>query len=162
MQDKKNIITHEGVKKYEEELEQLKKRLSVDIAQKIKEARQQGDLSENAEYDAAKDEQRDVAARIEELEKMLKNAEVVDVDEVDPSTINVGCKAKILDMEFNEEVEYDIVGSHEANSLEGKISNESPVGKALIGHQVGDVIEVETQAGILSYKVLHITKSNPQ
>ncbi len=162
MQDKKNIITHEGVKKYEDELEQLKKRLTVDIAQKIKEARQQGDLSENAEYDAAKDEQRDVAARIEELEKMLKNAEVVDVDEVDTSTINIGCKAKILDMEFDEEVEYDIVGSHEANSLEGRISNESPVGRALIGHKVGDVIEVETQAGLLSYKILHISKSNLQ
>ena len=158
MQDKKNIITHEGVKKYEDELEQLKKRLTVDIAQKIKEARQQGDLSENAEYDAAKDEQRDVAARIEELEKMLKNAEVVDVDEVDTSTINIGCKAKILDMEFDEEVEYDIVGSHEANSLEGRISNDSPIGAALMGREQGEKVTAVTPAGEFAYEILSVER----
>ena len=158
----KTVVTYAGLKALEDELQDLKVTKRKEIAEKLKEARAQGDLSENAEYDAAKDEQRDVAARIEELEKMLKNAEVVDVDEVDTSTINIGCKAKILDMEFDEEVEYDIVGSHEANSLEGRISNESPVGRALIGHKVGDVIEVETQAGLLSYKILHISKSNLQ
>ena len=117
-------------------------------------------MSENAEYDAAKDEQRDIEARIDELEKILKNAEVVDEDEIDLDKINVGCQVKILDMEFNEELEYKIVGSTEANSLKGKISNESPVGMALIGKKVGDVVDVETQVGVLKYKVLGIQRSN--
>ena len=117
-------------------------------------------MSENAEDDAAKDEQRDIEARIEELEKILKNAEVVVEDEVDLDKISIGCKVRILDMEYNEELEYKIVGSTEANSLKGKISNESPVGKALIGGKVGDTVEVETQAGILNYKVLEIQRSN--
>ncbi len=131
-----------------------------EVAEKIKEAREQGDLSENAEYDAAKDEQRDIEARIEELEKILKNAEVVVEDEVDLDKINIGCQVRILDMEFNEELEYKIVGSTEANSLKGRISNESPVGKALIGCKVGDQVEVETQAGMIQYKVLEIQRSN--
>ena len=131
-----------------------------EVAQKIKEAREQGDLSENAEYDAAKDEQRDIEARIEELEKILKNAEVVVEDEIDLDKINIGCQVRILDVEFNEELEYKIVGSTEANSLKGKISNESPVGKALIGSKVGDTVEVETQAGMIQYKVLEIQRSN--
>ena len=130
------------------------------MAQKIKEARAQGDLSENAEYDAAKDEQRDIEARIEELEKILKNAEVIDEDEVDTETISVGCRVKIRDMEFKEDLEYKIVGSTEANSLKGKISNESPVGKALIGAKKGETVKVETQAGVLKYKVLEIQRSN--
>ena len=160
MEAKKNILTYEGLKKYEEELQELKVVKRREVAQKIKEAREQGDLSENAEYDAAKDEQRDIEARIEELEKILKNAEVVDEDEVDLGRINIGCKVKILDVEYNDELEYKIVGSTEANSLKGKISNESPVGKALIGAKVGDVISVETPAGVFQYKVLEIQKSN--
>ena len=160
MEAKKNILTYEGLKKYEEELQDLKVVKRREVAEKIKEAREQGDLSENAEYDAAKDEQRDIEARIEELEKILKNAEVVDEDEVDLEVINIGCKVKILDVEYNEELEYKIVGSTEANSLKGKISNESPVGKALIGTKVGDVITVETQAGAFQYKVLEIQRSN--
>ena len=159
MQEKKNILTYEGLKRYEDELHELKVHKRQEIAQKIKEAREQGDLSENAEYDAAKDEQRDVEARIEELEKLLKNAEVVDEDEVDLDTINIGCRVKILDVEFNEELEYKIVGSTEANSLKGKISNESPVGKALIGKRVGDNVVVETQMGSISYKVLEIQRA---
>ena len=131
-----------------------------EVAEKIKEAREQGDLSENAEYDAAKDEQRDIEARIEELEKILKNAEVVVEDEVDLDKISIGCKVTILDMEFDEEMEYKIVGSTEASSLKGKISNESPVGKALIGKKKGDVVDVETQVGVLKYKVLGIERSN--
>ena len=131
-----------------------------EIAQKIKEAREQGDLSENAEYDAAKDEQRDIEARIEQIEKILKNAEVVVEDEVDLDKISVGCKVKVLDVEFEEEEEFKIVGSSEANSLGGKISNESPVGKALIGAKVGDTVQVETQAGMIEYKVLEIQRSN--
>ena len=159
MEAKKNILTYEGLKKYEDELQDLKVVKRREVAQKIKEARDQGDLSENAEYDAAKDEQRDIEARIEELEKILKNAEVVDEDEVDLEKINIGCQVKILDVEFDEELEYKIVGSTEANSLKGKISNESPVGKALIGAKVGDVINVETQAGVFQYKVLEIQRS---
>ena len=158
--EKKNILTYEGLKKYEDELQDLKVNKRQEVAQKIKEAREQGDLSENAEYDAATDEQRDIEARIEELEKILKNAEVVVEDEVDLKKINIGCSVKILDLEFCEELTYKIVGSTEANSLKGKISNESPVGKALIGHKVGDTVEVETQAGVFTYKVLGITRSN--
>ena len=160
MAEKKNIMTYEGLKKIEEELQYLKVEKRQDIAQKLKEARAQGDLSENAEYDAAKDEQRDIEARIDELEKILKNAEVVDEDEIDLDKINVGCQVKILDMEFNEELEYKIVGSTEANSLKGKISNESPVGMALIGKKVGAVVDAETQVGVLQYKVLGIQRSN--
>ena len=160
MEAKKNILTYEGLKKYEEELQELKVVKRREVAQKIKEAREQGDLTENAEYDAAKDEQRDIEARIEELEKILKNAEVVDEDEVDLERINIGCRVKILDIEYNEELEYKIVGSTEANSLKGKISNESPVGKALIGTKAGDVINVETPAGVFQYKVLEIQRSN--
>ena len=159
MEAKKNILTYEGLTKYEEELQDLKVRRRKEVAQKITEARELGDLSENAEYDAAKDEQRDIEARIEELEKILKNAEVVVEDEVDSSKINVGCKVKILDIEFNEEVEYKIVGSSEANSLKGMISNESPVGKALIGHKKGETVTVETQMGSIKYKILSIQRS---
>ena len=157
--NKKNILTSEGLKKLEDELEDLIVVKRKEVAQKIKEAREQGDLSENAEYDAAKDEQRDIEARIEEIEKILKNAEIVDEDEVDLGTINIGCQVKILDCEFDEELTYKIVGSTEANSLKGKISNESPVGKALIGKKVGDLVSVETQVGVVQYKVLDIQRS---
>lgn len=160
MEEKKNILTYEGLRKYEDELHNLKVNMRQEVAQKIKEAREQGDLSENAEYDAAKDEQRDIEARIEELEKILKNAEVVVEDEVDLEKISIGCKVRILDMEYNEEMEYKIVGSTEANSLKGKISNESPVGKSLLGAREGDIVEAETQAGTLRYKVLEIQRSN--
>lgn len=160
MSGKKNLLTYEGLKNLEDELQDLKTVKRKEVAEKIKEAREQGDLSENAEYDAAKDEQRDIEARIEEIEKILKNAEVVVEDEVDLDKINVGCRVKVFDMEFDEEVEFRIVGSTEANSLQGKISNESPVGHALIGSRVGDVVNVETQAGIIQYKVLEIQRSN--
>ena len=158
--DKKNLLTYEGLQKLENELQDLKVVRRKEVAQKIKEAREQGDLSENAEYDAAKDEQRDIEARIEELEKILKNAEVVDEEEIDLDKINVGCKVKILDIEYNEELEYKVVGSTEANSLTGKISNESPVGRAIIGASVGDIVTVETPAGELQYKILEIQRSN--
>ena len=138
MADKKHILTYAGLKQYEDELQNLKVVKRKEVAQKIKEAREQGDLSENAEYDAAKDEQRDIELRIEELEKLLKNAEVVVEDEIDLDKINIGCKVKLLDVEYDEEMEFYIVGSTEANSLQNKISNESPVGRALIGKVVGD------------------------
>lgn len=160
MAEKKNILTYAGLKQYEDELQNLKVFKRKEVAQKIKEAREQGDLSENAEYDAAKDEQRDIEARIEELEKLLKNAEVVVEDEIDLEKINVGCQVKVYDIDFDEEMEFKIVGSTEANSLKGKISNESPVGRALIGAKVGDVVNVETQVGVLQYKVLEIQRSN--
>ncbi len=153
--EKKTLLTAEGKQKLEDELQDLKVNRRKEIAQKIKEAREQGDLSENAEYDAAKDEQRDIEARIEELEALLKNAEVVEsngkTDEV-----SIGCKVKIQDLEFDDILEYQLVGSTEANSLKGKISNESPVGSALIGAKAGETVNVETQAGILKYKVLEI------
>lgn len=155
---KKNILTYAGLKQLEDELHDLKVVRRQEVAQKIKEAREQGDLSENAEYDAAKDEQRDIEARIDELEAILKNAEVVVEDEVDLDKISVGCKVKVYDFEFEEELEFSIVGSTEANSLQYKISNESPVGAALLGHQVGDVVKVETQAGEMEYKVLSISR----
>ena len=158
--DKKNLLTYEGLQKLESELHNLKVVKRKEVAQKIKEAREQGDLSENAEYDAAKDEQRDIEARIDEIEKILKNAEVVVEEEVDLDKISVGCRVKILDMEYDEELDYKIVCSTEANSLKGKISNESPVGKALLGAKVGEVVTVETQAGDLNYKVLEIQRSN--
>ena len=160
MEGKKNIITYEGLKKLEDELHDLKVVRRAEVAQKIKEAREQGDLSENAEYDAAKDEQRDIEARIEDIEKILKNVEVVEEDEVDLETINIGCKVKIRDMEMKQDLEYKIVGSTEANILKGKISNESPVGKALLGAKKGATVKVETQFGVQKYKVLEIERSN--
>ncbi len=156
---KKNILTEEGLKALEEELQDLKVNRRKEVAQKIKEAREQGDLSENAEYDAAKEEQRDIELRIEEIDKILKNAELVVDDDIDSSVINIGCTVKIKDLEFKEDLEYKIVGSTEANSLKGKISNESPVGKALIGAKKGQTVEVEAPSGILKYKILEITKS---
>ena len=160
MEAKKTLLTYTGLKKLEDELENLKVVKRKEVAGKIKEAREQGDLSENAEYDAAKDEQRDIEARIEELEKILKNAEVVVEDDVDLDTINIGCTVEVYAKEFEEEIVFQLVGSTEANSLEGKISNESPVGKALLGAKVGDIVNVETQAGVLQYKVLEIQRSN--
>ena len=159
MEEKKNILTYEGLRQYEDELHELKVVRRKEVAQKIKEAREQGDLSENAEYDAAKDEQRDIETRIEEIEKILKNAEVVDEDEIALDVVSIGCSVRLYDVEFEEEVEYQIVGSTEANSLKGKISNESPVGKALLGRKVGDLVSVETQVGVVQYKVLDIQRS---
>lgn len=160
MAEKKNILTYAGLRQLEDELQDLKVNRRKAVAEKIKEAREQGDLSENAEYDAAKDEQRDIEARIEEIDKILKNAEVVVEEDVDVNTINIGCKVELKDLEYNEVLFYKIVGSMEANSLKGKISNESPVGKALIGAKKGDTVEVETQAGIVKYEIIAIHKSN--
>ena len=157
--DKKNILTYQGLQKLEDELQNLKVVRRKEVAQKIKEAREQGDLSENAEYDAAKDEQRDIEARIVDLEKLLKNAEVVVEDEIDLDKISIGCQVKVLDIEEDEEMEFKIVGSTEANSLEGKISNESPVGVALIGAKAGQTVDVETPKGtVLQYEILEIQK----
>ena len=160
MAEKKNILTYEGLKKLEDELQDLKVNQRREIAQKIKEAREHGDLSENAEYDAAKDEQRDIEARIEQIEKILKNAEVVLDEEIDLDKISIGCLVRVLDVEYDEEEEYKLVGSSEASSLQNKISNESPFGQALIGAKVGDIVEVEAPAGVLKYKVLSIHRAH--
>ena len=156
---KKNIMTFAGLRALEDELFDLKVYKRKEVAQKIKEAREQGDLSENAEYDAAKDEQRDIEARIEEIEKLLKNVEVVGQDEVDADTVGIGSRVKLYDVEMDEEVEYTIVGSTEADALNGKISNESPVGAALIGSKVGETIVVETISGDLEFKILEIARA---
>lgn len=155
---KKNIITYAGLQELEAELENLKVNKRKEVAQKIKEAREQGDLSENAEYDAAKDEQRDIEARIEEIEKILKNVEVVAEDDVDDTKINVGCHIKIHDFEYDEDLEFSIVGSTQTNSLKGKISNESPLGSLLIGKEVGDEVELDMGDTVSRYKVLEIYK----
>ena len=160
MEAKKNILTFAGLKALEDELFDLKVVKRKEVADKIKEAREQGDLSENAEYDAAKDEQRDIETRIEEIEKILKNAEVVDEDEVALDVVSIGCSVRLYDEDMEEEVEYQIVGSTEADSLNFKISNESPVGSALIGRKVGETVEVETQVGELVFRILEIQRAN--
>ena len=158
MAEKKVVLTYEGLKKREEELEELKTVRRKEVAEKIKEARGQGDLSENAEYDAAKEEQGEIEARIALLEKMLRNAEVIDDEEVSNDKISVGSKVKVYDNEFEEEVEYVIVGSAEADPMENKISNESPVGHGLLGHVVGDNVVIKNPKGEISFKVLAISK----
>lgn len=156
MEEKKNILTAEGLKKYEDELDYLRGSKRKEIAQAIKEARAQGDLSENAEYQAAKDEQRLVEGRIEELEGILTNVEVVDESEDDSSVIHIGSKVRIKDLEYNEELEYRIVGSNEANTDAGQISNESPLGHALLGASMGETVMVQAPMGELKYEVLEI------
>ncbi len=148
MEEKKYKLTQEGVEALEQELDHLTVVKRQEIADKLQEARAQGDLSENAEYDAAKDEQRDIEARIEEIEKILKNVEVID-----------GLKLKILDVELDEEQVINIVGSAEADVLNNKISNESPLGMALIGKKKGEVVEVAAPNGTFQYKVLEVVKS---
>jgi len=152
--EKKNILTKAGKEELESELENLTVVKRKEIAQKIKEAREQGDLSENAEYDAAKDEQRDIEARITEIEKILKFAEVVDA--VDSDKVSVGCTVKVEDLELKEVEEYAIVGSTQANSLKNRISNESPLGRAIMGKTKGEVVVVEAPIGEIQYKIIDI------
>lgn len=156
--EKKVVLTYEGLKKMEEELENLKTVRRKDVAEKIKEARGQGDLSENAEYDSAKEEQAEVEARIVVLEKMLRNAEVIDDDDVSNDIVSVGATVKLYDVEFEEEIRYTIVGSAEADPMNGRISNESPVGIGLLGKKAGTTVEVETPSGMVAFKILEITR----
>lgn len=151
----KTLLTSSGLREFEEELQELKVNKRAEIAQKIKEAREQGDLSENAEYDAAKDEQRDIEARIEELENIIKNAEVMDED-TDAEVVNFGSKVVVKDMATKNVETYKIVGSTEAKILEKKISNESPLGAALMKKKAGDTIVVEAPAGTFKYKIMEI------
>lgn len=155
---KQVVVTKEGLKELENELETLKTVTRNEIAEKIKVARGFGDLSENSEYDEAKNEQAKVEARIVEIEAMLKNIKVIDDDEISNDEVSIGHIIKVLDLEYDEELEFKIVGSAEANPSEGKISDESPVGAALIGSHVGDEVAAETPNGYLKFKVLEINR----
>ncbi len=155
---KQVFLTDEGLKKYEQELEDLRTNKRKEIADKIKVALSFGDLSENSEYDEAKNEQAKVEARIVELEAMLKNVKIIDDDELNGEQVGIGSKVKVLDLEFDEECEYQVVGSAEADPLLGKISDESPVGKALLGHTAGETVVAEAPAGELRFKILEIAR----
>lgn len=155
---KQVLLTDEGLKKLEAELEELKGNKRKEIADKIEVARSFGDLSENSEYDEAKNEQAIVEARIAELEATLRNVKILDEDDLTTEMIHVGSKIKVFDKEFDEEVSYQIVGSTEADPLNGRISDESPVGKALLGHKVGDVVDVEVPDGVVTFEILDIAK----
>jgi len=156
MAEKKTVLTYEGLKKMEDELQELKTVKRKEVAEKIKEARSQGDLSENAEYDSAKEEQAEIEARIVTLEKMLRNAEVIDEEILTQDMVNVGSKVKVLDKEVNEEYVYFIVGSAEADPFNSRISNESPLGVALLGSKAGDVVNVAAPDGPIEYEILEI------
>lgn len=154
----KRIMTSEGLKQLQNELEDLKVNRRKENAQKIKEAREQGDLSENAEYEAAREEQREIEARIAELDELIKNVEIVEVDEMDLNKVHIGSKVTVFDVEFDEEVEYYIVGTAEADIINNRLSNESPVGAALMGHVAGDTVQVQTPSGTATYKVIAIAR----
>ena len=156
MDSKTTIITKAGKQALEDELQFLKVEKRKEIAEKLKEARAQGDLSENAEYDAAKEEQAHMEARIEEIEGILKNITVADDEAVDFSKVNVGSQVDVENLSTNQTMSFHIVGATEANSLEGKISLESPVGAALIGHEAGDVVSINAPGGELQFKVVKI------
>ncbi|OOB80266.1 MAG: transcription elongation factor GreA [Epulopiscium sp. Nuni2H_MBin003] len=156
MAEKQVLLTKEGIHKLESELETLKTVERNKVAEELKEARAQGDLSENAEYDAAKDRQAEIETRIVEIEKMLKNVTVIDTEDEMTDTVKPGHRVTLYDETFEEEVVYLIVGSTEADPLNGKISNESPVGRAIIGRRAGDIVEVDTHGGIDKYKILKI------
>ena len=154
----KKLITYEGLRALEEELQDLKVNRRREIADKIKVAREQGDLSENAEYDAAKDEQRDIEARIDEIENILKTVEVVDEDEIDAAKVSIGSRVRIRDLEFGDEMELTIVGPTESSSLEGRISNDSPIGAALMGREQGEKVTAVTPAGEFAYEILSVER----
>ena len=152
----KQFLTKKGNDERVARLEELKVVRRKEVAQKLKEAREQGDLSENAEYDAAKDEQRDIETQIAELEEILKNAEVVQDNNTDKDAIKMESVVKLHDVEYDEDIEYVIVGSSEADSLNNKISNESPLGAAMLGKKVGDTVKVEAPAGVIEYKIISV------
>lgn len=158
MTSKEVVLTYEGLKKLEVELEFLRGVKRKEIAERIKQALSFGDISENSEYDEAKNEQAQMEGRIAQLETMLKNARVIDEDEVSTEKVSIGSKVTLLDMEFDEEVEYHIVGSTEADPGKFKISNESPVGSALMGKKKGNVVEVNVPDGVIKFKIVKIDK----
>ncbi len=152
----KTFLTPEGKKQLEDRLLELKTVKRPEVTKKIGIAREFGDLSENAEYDAAKEEQGMIEAEIAEIEVKLRNCEIINMDKLPTNKVSVGCKVKLFDETFSEEVEYQIIGSTESDPLKGLISNESPVGRALLGKKKGETVEVSTPAGTISYKVLEI------
>ena len=156
---KEILLTEEGYKKMEAELEKLKTETRAEIAERIKVALGFGDLSENSEYDEAKNAQAENEDKIAELEAKLRFAKIIDDSEIDTKKVQVGNTVKVLDMEFDEEVEYTIVGTTEADITQNKISNESPIGSALLGAKKNQVVEVQVPAGVSKYKILSITKA---
>lgn len=158
MSEKEVILTPEGFEKLEKELEYLKSVKRREVAERIKLAIGYGDLSENSEYDDAKNEQAFIEGRVITLEKMLRNARIIQDDEVDTETVSVGSKVTLKDVEFNDTVEYTIVGSAESDPVQNKISNESPVGKALLGKRKGDIVDVNVPAGVIQYEILDINR----
>ena len=159
MQNSKQVtVSSEGLKKLQEELEYLKTTKRKEVAEAIKTARAFGDLSENSEYDEAKNEQAMVEARIAELEVMLQNVQIIDETLISPDIVHLGTRLIVRDPIMDEEVTYQIVGSKEANPMEDRISDESPVGKALLGHRKGDLVEVETPGGTATYTIVNILK----
>ncbi len=152
----KQFLTKKGYEERVQLLEHLKVVRRKEVAQKLKEAREQGDLSENAEYDAAKDEQRDIETQITELEEILKNAEVIQDNDKSKDKVKLESIVTLHDVEYDEDIEYTIVGSSEADSLNNKISNESPLGAALIGKKVGETIKVEAPIGEIEYKIVNV------
>lgn len=158
MTEKEVILTPDGLKKLEDELEQLKSVKRREVAERIKIAISYGDISENSEYEDAKNEQAFIEGRIITLEKMLRNAKIINNDEVDVNLVSVGSTVIVKDLEFGDDLEYKIVGSAESDPLNNKISNESPLGKALLGKSKGATIEVTAPAGIIKYEILEIKK----
>lgn len=158
MAEKDVFLTLEGLKKLEEELDRLKTVRRREVAERIKQALAFGDISENSEYDEAKNEQAQLEERIAKLEAMLRNAKLIDDDEISTDIVTIGSKVVVKDLEFDEEMEYTIVGSAEADPFNGKISNESPVGSALLGKKKGDIVEVQVPDGIIKYEIISITK----
>lgn len=158
MTNKEIVLTYEGLKKLEKELEYLKGVKRMEVADRIKQALSFGDISENSEYDEAKNEQAQIEGRIVQLEAMLKNARVIDEDDVKTDHVSLGSKVTLLDMEYNDEVEYQLVGSTEADPGKSRISNESPVGKALMGKKKGNIVEVAVPDGVSRYKIIKISK----
>ena len=152
------ILTQEGYNKLEEQLNYLKTEKRTEIAERIKTARGFGDLSENSEYDEAKSAQRENEEEIAELEQKIRNAKIIDEAEIDTKTVQIGNLVKLLDIEFNEEVEYTIVGSTEVNLAEKKVTNVSPIVKALLEKKKGETVDVEAPAGVIQYKILAIKK----
>ena len=155
---KQVFLTEQGLKKLEEELEQLKTEKRKEIAEKIKVALSFGDLSENSEYDEAKNEQAMVESRIATIEAMLKNVKLIDDEQLNTESVGLGSKIKVFDIEYNENITYQIVGSTEADPDSNIISDESPVGRAMLNHKVGDDIEVDAPSGTIKYKILEISK----
>ena len=158
MDEKEVILTQEGYNNLEKELNYLKTEKRADIADRIKVALGFGDLSENSEYDEAKNAQAENEVKIAELENKLRHAKIIDEKDIDTETVQIGNIVKVLDVEFDEKIEYTIVGSTEVNLAENKISNESPLGQALLGAKKNNVVEVEAPAGVMKYKILSIKK----